>query len=680
MKKWLLYCLIFCFLVINSTLEAQSLLPVFKQVKRGESKFRLSTARILISQDSPAENQKTIGLFIGLVKQQTGINLSKTYVKDQSTPLIVINSDTAGSGLPVPDEKQGKQSREYYQIKVTASKVEIEAKSDAALFYALQTLLQLIKTEGTDVYIQEIDLKDYPAFAYRGVMMDFAHGGLLTEEEIKNQIDFLCRWKMNQYYFYNEVSIGMKGYPLINYHAQYSQEQIRRIIAYGSERHIDVIPFVNFYGHLHELLRLEKYAGLGFGKYGHDLDPRIPGVQTILKDWIKQYVELFPSPFIHVGFDETWETERLSVSDSTIAPKEFYLKQLDFVTKILQSYGKTVMVWTDISKNYPDIIAQFPGGVIPVVWDYGDDSASINRWIKPILKERLPFFIQPAVDGWAHIYPTKYTYINIDMCLEAGLKNNAIGYITSVWTDAVQPLLRNSWLFMAYGCSLAWQGSPVEKDEFISSYSKIVYPEIADQMKIAFQKMAESQSYLEKCLRRHTQTEMWTNPFSEYSLQNTNDHLGDYKKARLAAEIALESLINAFQYGTTDTTFIKTLLVNSRLLHYTATRFLWAKTIVDRWNQSVQHPGDDYIPAYNDVRETPHGLIADILDYCTEIKEDYRQAWLSENMAYRLGTMTGRFDEEYLLWRGITAKLVDYHYNSNKDQPAKFEESFIPNR
>ena len=68
---------------------------------------------------------------------------------------------------------------------------------------------------------------------------------------------------------------------------------------------------MNFYGHLHELLRLEKYAGLGIGKYGHDLDPGDPGVQSFLKDWIKQYVDIFPSHFIHIGFDETWETERL---------------------------------------------------------------------------------------------------------------------------------------------------------------------------------------------------------------------------------------------------------------------------------------------------------------------------------------------------------------------------------
>lgn len=308
MKKRICYCLIYFLFLINLSLNAQNLLPGLKKVNRGQSKFHLSNARILISGDYTGDNQKTIDLFIELVKKQTGIILSKTSLKDQSAPLIVINSDKAGSELPVPNEKQGKQSREAFQINVTDDKVQITAKSDAALFYALQTLQQLIKTEGTDVCIQGVDIEDYPAFAYRGVMMDFAHGGLLTEEEIKNQINFLSRWKMNQYYFYNEVSIEMKGYPLINYKAQYSQEKIKRIIAYARGKHIDVIPFVNLYGHLHELLRLEKYAGLGFGKYGHDLDPRIPGVQSILKDWIKQYVELFPSPFIHVGFDETWET------------------------------------------------------------------------------------------------------------------------------------------------------------------------------------------------------------------------------------------------------------------------------------------------------------------------------------------------------------------------------------
>ena len=225
------------------------------------------------------------------------MSLSITYTKDPNSHLIVLDSDQPGHAVPDINEITGNQSREAYRISVTANKVQITAKSDAGLFYALQTLRQLIIDEDNNSYIPEVDIEDYPAFAYRGVMMDFSHGGLLTEQEIKNQIDFLSRWKMNQYYFYNEVSIEMKGYPLINYNACYSQEQIKRIIDYARERHMDVIPFVEFYGHLHELIRVEKYAGLGIGKYGHEIDPDNPGVQTLFKDWIKQYADIFPESF-----------------------------------------------------------------------------------------------------------------------------------------------------------------------------------------------------------------------------------------------------------------------------------------------------------------------------------------------------------------------------------------------
>jgi hypothetical protein len=512
-------------------------------------------------------------------------------------------------------------------------------------------------------------------------MMDFSHGGLLTEKEIKNQIDFLAQWKMNQYYFYNEVSIEMKGYSLINYNACYSQEEIKRIVAYGRERHMDVIPFVNFYGHLHEMIRMEKYAGLGIGKYGHDLNPANPGVQMFLNDWIKQYVEIFPSPFIHVGFDETWETERVKIEDPSIKPKELYLKQLNFVTKALQGYGKTVMVWTDISNNYPDIISEFPKELIPVIWDYSDNPASITRWLKPIKKEKLPFFVQSAVDNWGNVYTAaNYTFDNIDICLKTCQNEKAIGYITSVWTDAVQPLLRNTWLFMAYGSVGAWQKEPLDRNSFVGNYCKIMYPEISGQMANGFKKLEESESFLAKCLGRHTLNKMFKDPFSPEALKITNDHFADFKSSRIAAEAALEYFIEARSHQTRDTAFIESMLVNSRMSHYAATRFIWAKTIVDRWNwiYSLNADGKKDNHRFYDINYTTHGLTVDMMDWCTEIKGEYSKAWLSENRPYRLGTMTGKFDSEYLLWRNIYTKIVDFNdLNNINNSTLKFEDIFL---
>src|SRR5438552_7716470 len=93
-------------------------------------------------------------------------------------------------------------------------------------------------------------------------MVDMSHGPLPTEDEVKRQLDFLARWKANQYYFYAEASIELDGFPLLNAHGRYSKDEVRRIIAYGKERHIDVIPCLELYGHLHDLFRVKKYSDL----------------------------------------------------------------------------------------------------------------------------------------------------------------------------------------------------------------------------------------------------------------------------------------------------------------------------------------------------------------------------------------------------------------------------------
>ena len=94
-----------------------------------------------------------------------------------------------------------------------------------------------------------------------------SHSQLPKIEEIKHQIDFLASWKANQYYFYSEGSIELDGYPLLMPDARYTKDQVKDIIAYGKERHIDVIPNMELYGHLHALCRYaDCHLIPGFGR------------------------------------------------------------------------------------------------------------------------------------------------------------------------------------------------------------------------------------------------------------------------------------------------------------------------------------------------------------------------------------------------------------------------------
>jgi N-acetyl-beta-hexosaminidase len=120
----------------------------------------------------------------------------------------------------------------------------------------------MVEGEGASAFLREAEIRDWPALAYRGAMVDMSHGPLPTVEEVERQIDLLSRYKANQYYLYSEASIELKGYPLLNPTGRFSQDEIRRIVGYGRERHIDVIPCLELYGHLHDLFRVEKYSGL----------------------------------------------------------------------------------------------------------------------------------------------------------------------------------------------------------------------------------------------------------------------------------------------------------------------------------------------------------------------------------------------------------------------------------
>jgi len=578
----------------------------------------------------------------------------------------------------------GKGNKEYYQLSVKASGVKVVAHSAAGLYYAVQTLRQL------GPVAPEVEIEDQPAMAYRGVMMDFAHGALLTVDEIKRQIDFLSRWKVNQYYFYNEVSMEMKGYESLNIGAAYTQQQIKEIIAYGRLRQMDVVPFVAFYGHLHDLLKREKYASLGIGNYGEELDPRNPKVQEVLEDWIGQYAKLFTCPFVHVGFDETWETNRISQEvDGSVHSEQLWLQHLDFVQKEWKKYGKTVLAWTDMNNYYPDIMSKFPAEAIPVIWEYSPDTAAIGRYLRPVLKEGRSFFIQNAVSGWGHIYPSAgYTYDNMDLTLKAGMDHRAMGYITSVWTDAVEPFIRPSWLFMAYGCIGAWQGVAPERRNFMDRYCGIVYPRMAGKMKAALDSLAASIGTLTEVLGKNTSNlpggtiiESWSNPFSSYYLNNSRRHLKELRAVRRQSEEAETQLVLALaKAGHEDSLFIRSLLVSAQLVHYTASRFLWAVVICDRWNEAMLgKKKNDFV--YYDIGYICHGYIQDMMDEGGELKDTYAAAWLSESQPYRLNTMLGRWNVEYGLWQKLLLKMLDFRIQHDPSYvaTASFEEIFNPN-
>ena len=585
-------------------------------------------------------------------------------------PAIVLERTGAVDALPVPGEKPGPDSREAYELNVTPSGATIRARSSAGIFYGAETLRQLV--EGEQAELPAVDIHDWPSLAYRGTMVDMSHGPLPTVEEVERQLDFMARWKANQYYFYSEDSIELKGFPLINPEGRFTQDQVREIIGYARQRHIDVVPCLELYGHQHDLFRIERYSSLSDLAHGTEFDPRNPEVMKLLGNWIDQLAELFPSPFVHIGFDETFQIQ-MSVKEGGTGstPTKLFVDQLNNVARLFEQHGKHVMAWADIMVKYPEIVSQMPAGIIAVAWHYEPEpDPEYKYWLGPLVAKNVPHIVATGVTSWNQI-ATNFdrTFENISTFLAAGRKSHAIGLINTVWTDDGQMLMRMAWPGIAYGAAAPWQSAPMNKATFFSDYAQLMYaPAVSSEVAAALEDLNKSELALEGILGDETMIALWREPFNPQILKKCTAGQSALRQTRLLAEDAQEHLDRALRLGG-DKATLETLLFGSRLLDYAGQKFQTPPELEELWQKLGPTRPDDEV-WWNEwesmVTYQDHSRLVDLMDAITELRAKYRRAWLEEYTPYRLASAIGRWNAEYEYWRQMQSRLLAFSESSHK--------------
>ncbi|MBO7132722.1 MAG: family 20 glycosylhydrolase [Bacteroidales bacterium] len=228
-------------------------------------------------------------------------------------------------------------AKEGYRLSIGTGGVLITASSAAGLFYAMQTLMQLLpaEVESSEVVknvewsMPYVEISDEPRFAYRGVHLDPSRH-FVDVEFIKKQIDVWAMYKINTMHWHLTDDQGwrieIKKYPELTavgakriegegyeYGGFYTQEQAREIVEYAAERFITVIPELEVPGH--ELAAISAYPWLSCNN--DTVTPRIvwgvedivmcPGKEStfeFLQNVIDELVEIFPSEYFHIGGDE----------------------------------------------------------------------------------------------------------------------------------------------------------------------------------------------------------------------------------------------------------------------------------------------------------------------------------------------------------------------------------------
>ncbi|BCU76166.1 beta-N-acetylhexosaminidase [Luteolibacter sp. LG18] len=231
------------------------------------------------------------------------------------TPQIVVVRDKAAP------------KGEGYRLDVSSRGALVSAADDAGLFYGTQSLAQLLaSTQGKSLPF--LSVEDAPRFGWRGYMLDEARH-FSGEVAVKRLLDAMARYKLNRFHWHLTDSSGwrieIKKYPKLatiggrgnetertgDSPVQfYTQEEIKRIVAYAKARQITIVPEIDMPGHADAaVLAYPELDGGGMPapkKWPHfTFNPAKKEVLTFLDDVLKEVGGLFPDAgVIHFGGDE----------------------------------------------------------------------------------------------------------------------------------------------------------------------------------------------------------------------------------------------------------------------------------------------------------------------------------------------------------------------------------------
>ena len=273
---------------------------------------------------------------------------------------------------------------EGYTLSVSDKGVKAVASDEAGLFYARQTLGQLIQPGGK---IPFVEIQDAPRFAWRGFHVDPCRH-FMSIEDVKKQIDIMSRYKVNVMHWHLTDDQGwrieIKKYPRLQeisawrtefdgtvYGGYYTQEEIKEVVAYAAERFVTIVPEIEMPGHAISAIRAYPWLSCTgeevktFYTWGTPNISLCPGKEStfeFLEDVIKEVVELFPSQYIHIGGDECrkdrWEkcplcqqrieNESIVADDRGTAVEKLQSYAVHRMEGILAKYGRKLIGWDEI--------------------------------------------------------------------------------------------------------------------------------------------------------------------------------------------------------------------------------------------------------------------------------------------------------------------------------------------
>jgi hexosaminidase len=330
-----------------------------------------------------------------------------------------------------------------YRLEVGDDVVRIVGADEAGLRHGRATLAQLRHRANTPPGAQgtlpACRIEDWPDFAVRGVMLDVSRDRVPTMQTLRDLVDRLAGWKINQLQLYMEHTFAYVGHEDVWRHADpYNADDMHELDAHCRGRGVELVVNQNTLGHFERWLRVDRYRSLAIAPDGFEwmfgihrpaltLDPANPDAFALVTDLLGQIVPQVRSTRVHIGMDEPWELS---------APRSGeWVAWLHALADLPVLAGRELLVWGDVPAVHPELLDELPDNVTVCEWGYEANHPFDERTAR-IEDAGVPFWVCPGTSSWMSISGRTHNMLeNIRAAAVAGAGRGAGGLLVTDWGD-----------------------------------------------------------------------------------------------------------------------------------------------------------------------------------------------------------------------------------------------------
>ena len=435
-------------------------------------------------------------LFVVFVSLASVLSCTKTGEYSDIVPVIpepqevnLLGGCSDVSGCKRKNVVDTSLKNEEYRILIRKGELTVTAAGRRGFLQADRTLRQLEDGEGK---YPDVEIRDWPRFSYRGLLLDCSRH-FFSVAEVRKVLDMMALHKLNVLHWHLTDDQGwrmeIKSWPKLtetgawrtgkklgrggtfigpdgeHYGGFYTREELRSVVGYADSLGIDIMPEIDLPGHM--LSALASYPELGCtgGPYsvsaygGISQDVLCAGRETtyrFIEDVLAEVVDIFPFKYVHIGGDECPKNKWADCPACQRRISELGLKadsghtaeQLlqGYVTErageFLAEHGRKLVGWDEILE------CNAPSGAVVMSWRGSDGGIRASeQGHDVIMTPNLEMYLDycqsenregepDGIGGYVPIWKV-YGYEPFAPGMTEEQKSHILGVQASLWTEFI---------------------------------------------------------------------------------------------------------------------------------------------------------------------------------------------------------------------------------------------------